>query len=475
MSPTASTVFREHQHPRDPRGQFVAVAAPESQLDLSGPAGDTTTAPEADPARRTSCVECGDARGWRAEPDPGTGEPMQVECRACYEFDASQRVEAAVPAYLVASGAEKGLDAHQVADLHARALASLDGKSPPDPARLSRDWSSFCRSRAARTADPDLAAEYRSMAAAVPDDTTARAAMDMNRREQRATKALAALSAATSAERGVSRRDVDAYVDAARAQYLDELADLPEHERPDPPAEWVTGLTTRCWEHKDVPRDPATLYALYRAEADPEAFGPTGSRPRSFAAVDIETAGPPGKAGFRPEQGHIIEVGVVRLDGTGTETGTYQTLVRPGPGAEETFRTGAVDIHHIAWEDVADAPTWEQVRPDVAASMDRATLLAHNVSFERRWFEHHLPDLDPRTPAVDTLHQAQRNFGDLDNHRLATVCEHLGVEYTDGHRAMHDAKVAGQLFFAARAHIEDRYVSDPRFAGLPDPRHTATA
>lgn len=34
---------------------------------------------------RTSCVECGDGRGWRAEPDPGTGEPMQVECRACYE------------------------------------------------------------------------------------------------------------------------------------------------------------------------------------------------------------------------------------------------------------------------------------------------------------------------------------------------------------------------------------------------------
>jgi hypothetical protein len=26
------------------------------------------------------CPGCGDGRGWRIEPDPGTGEPMQVQC-----------------------------------------------------------------------------------------------------------------------------------------------------------------------------------------------------------------------------------------------------------------------------------------------------------------------------------------------------------------------------------------------------------
>lgn len=417
-----ATAFVEHQHPRDPQGRFVETPAAEAQLDL-----------QATPAT------------------PAT------------------------PAHLAASGAERGLDVHQVGDLYARSLAALEGKKPLAPARLARDWSSFCRARASRTADPDLATAYRSMADQVPDDRTARAAMDMNRREQRAVDALNSLSASTSVERGASRRDVDAYVSAARTQYLAELADLPDDQRPVPPTEWTTGLTTRCWEQRSVPQDPATLYALYRAEADPGSFGPTGSRPRSFAAVDIETAGPPGKAGFKPEQGHIIEVGVARLDGTGATTGTYQTLVRPGPGAESTYRTGAIDIHGIAWEDVADAPTWSQVAPDVAASMDRATLLAHNVGFEKKWLEHHLPALDPRTPSVDTLRQAQRNFGDLENHQLATVCDHLDVRYTDGHRAMHDAQVAGKVFFAARARIEERYVADPRFANLPDPRHTTPA
>lgn len=31
------------------------------------------------------CIECGDHRGWRVQPDWNTGEAVQVQCRACTE------------------------------------------------------------------------------------------------------------------------------------------------------------------------------------------------------------------------------------------------------------------------------------------------------------------------------------------------------------------------------------------------------
>lgn len=35
--------------------------------------------------RDRGCIECGDHRGWRVEPDWNTGEAVQVQCRTCTE------------------------------------------------------------------------------------------------------------------------------------------------------------------------------------------------------------------------------------------------------------------------------------------------------------------------------------------------------------------------------------------------------
>ena len=36
--------------------------------------------------KRTSCAECGDARGWFEQPSDDDGEPEQVECQTCGEY-----------------------------------------------------------------------------------------------------------------------------------------------------------------------------------------------------------------------------------------------------------------------------------------------------------------------------------------------------------------------------------------------------
>lgn len=416
MTGISSTAEAAREQHRDPRGRFGAQPAPESQATLT------------------------------ADPDLESVHPGQ---------------------HVLDYAAQYGWDEDQTRSMFADCLARAAEMEPIDPDRLARDWMSFCTGRADRALGPALAQEYRQLAEQPPPALEAMATMRMNGREYDARRSMRSLRADLSATRGVSQRVLDDYLAAARAQYQDRFADQPEDQRPHPPQEWVTGLTQRCWPQRQVPRDDATLYAFYRAEADPRAFP---SRPRRFASVDLETAGPSGQLGFDPEHGCIIEVGVVRYDEDGQVVGTYSQLIHPAPGAEHTYRTGATDVHGIHWDDVADAPHWQEVVPATQQALSRATLMAHNAAFEKKWLSYHLPGFHDETPTIDTLILTQRNYGNLESHQLGAMCEHLGVEYTDGHRAEHDARVAAEMFFAVREDITSRYQDDPAFADLPDPR-----
>jgi DNA polymerase III alpha subunit (gram-positive type) len=44
----------------------------------------------------------------------------------------------------------------------------------------------------------------------------------------------------------------------------------------------------------------------------------------------------------------------------------------------------------------------------------------------------------------------------LENNKLVTVSASLGIPYTNGHRAEHDAAVAGEVFFEIRKELKAR-------------------
>lgn len=417
-------------HPRGESGRFVdKPAAAEATIDLEPPAQPPEPAQE----------------------DPAPPIPGHAMAWATFSRD---------------------YDQDQVQAMFARSWSRNTAKIVTP--KLAGNWVTFCNGRARAAHDPQLAAEYARMATEpILDAHMAKALMGMNEREYRGMRSYRGQVAAVSAVRGVSRRQVDEYLLAARAQYAERFAGLDPQDRPDPPAEWVRGFTTRNWDTRYCPDDPASLYAFYRAENDPDSFGPEGGRRRRFASVDLETAGPSGRAGFEPENGHIIEVAVSTYDEHGAEVDSWACLVRPGPEAETTYRTGAVDVHGIEWEDVADAPAWSEVAPQVGGRLQATTLLAQNSPFENRWLDEHMgragQPFDRDIPTVDTLKIAQTNFGDLPNHKLATVCEHVGVRYDDGHRAEHDARVAARAYFSIRQIVRTRYLDDERFAGLEHP------
>jgi DNA polymerase III epsilon subunit-like protein len=376
---------------------------------------------------------------------------------------------------LAVARSRHGFDTDQSTAVFRRALAQADTTGPaPTPSQ----WATFVDARIEELAldpavsDTDFNTLARSLHATksnVPDARTFAALEDFDSLAASAERALARQVDAAAALRGTSPSEAAERFQAFRRQYKTMFSKVRVSDRPTPPPAWVTGFTTRDRMSLAVPHDGATLFALYRCQADPAAFA---SATGSFASVDLETAGPNGKEGFDPENGSIIEVGIVTFAADGTKTDQYEQLVKPSPEVAARCQTGAVKVHGITMADVQDAPTWDQVSLTVASKLQGSTMLAHNASFEDEWLSHHLSQQGHRyggAPVVDTMCVARQHLGDLPSHRLADVANELGVTYSNGHRALHDAEVAAAAFFALRKRMVADYEADSVRASLPQP------
>lgn len=195
-----------------------------------------------------------------------------------------------------------------------------------------------------------------------------------------------------------------------------------------------------------IPADDAVLYALYRMRTDVSLF-PLDTR--NIVSVDIETAGPEGRDGFVPANGRIIEVGIVEYTHDGIELSRKEWLIRPEDEFLAKYGTGAIEVHGISIEDLEGKPSWGVVQAEILESLRGRKLLAQNANFERSWFHNHLDGFTAlNMPTVDTLEFAEKFLPDTLNNKLETICNAVGVPYTNGHRALHDAVVTGEAYFA---------------------------
>jgi DNA polymerase III epsilon subunit-like protein len=300
-----------------------------------------------------------------------------------------------------------------------------------------------------------------------PDDATMRAYEYFPRALDRSKATLDREIRSASALQSVNKEVAQAYYEAYREQYKKEFAGLSDSERPDPPEPWVRGELSQSGYTKNpdtafAPRDPASLYAAYRLRSDDEATPDFLKNSRTIASTDLETAGPIGRSGFDPENGHIIEIGIVSYNSKGKELSRYEQLIKPDQAFLDEHGTGAEDVHHISQEDLKNSPSWNRVRATVAKNLEGKVLLAQNSPFEYRWLKHHLPNFnnDRLLPVIDTLDISKHHL-DLPNHQLETICGAVGVPYTSGHRATHDAEVTGQAYFELRKYIKKTWNSKP--------------
>lgn len=172
---------------------------------------------------------------------------------------------------------------------------------------------------------------------------------------------------------------------------------------------------------------------------------------KNFVVLDLETTR------FSPRSGYIIEFGATERDKYGNEVSRIDELFGIPEESLEFHGTGSVEIHNISVEDIKGKPLFTDNADRILDMLKDKVLIAHNATFEKMWLSQHLPgfaELD--IPVIDTMVLSTIFFPELHDSRLETLCGELGVPYTNGHRAFHDAEVTADAFFA----FVDAYLAD---------------
>lgn len=126
------------------------------------------------------------------------------------------------------------------------------------------------------------------------------------------------------------------------------------------------------------------------------------------------------------------------------ESPVFRRLIRPEPARFSPF---CVAVHGITPRDVAHAPSFAGMWPDLAPRLEGATILAHNASFDSGVLSACLAAAGLRMPPlrfICTVDLARAAFPDLRSHKLNIVAHHLGIPL-DHHEAGSDAAACAAI------------------------------
>ena len=158
------------------------------------------------------------------------------------------------------------------------------------------------------------------------------------------------------------------------------------------------------------------------------------SRTTTYAVVDFETTG------LSPHQGdRAIEIGI-SLFRDGREVDTFASLINPGMRIPPFI----TQLTGISNDMVAAAPNAREVFEKTLAFVGDAQLVAHNASFDRKFWRRELAaelGVECERNFVCTLMLARRIFQSFTSHRLGEIARVLNIDTGRSHRALDDARV----------------------------------
>jgi DNA polymerase III subunit epsilon len=172
----------------------------------------------------------------------------------------------------------------------------------------------------------------------------------------------------------------------------------------------------------------------------------------SFAIIDFETTG------LSPSQGdRATEIAVVVLEGTQV-VGRFQSLMNAGVRITPFIEayTG------ISNEMIRTAPPAADVMSEAARFVGDMPLVAHNASFDQRFWAAEMDRLGARPqteqPMACTMLLSRRLYPEARSYRLGSLAAfHSIAPKGRAHRAMADAEVAAELLSRIQSDIRTRY------------------
>jgi DNA polymerase III subunit epsilon len=173
--------------------------------------------------------------------------------------------------------------------------------------------------------------------------------------------------------------------------------------------------------------------------------------------LDTETTG------LDPTLGHrIIEIAAVEMVNRRFTDRTYHVYVNP----ERDIEAGALDVHGITLEFLADKPKFADVAEDFIKFVAGAELIIHNAPFDVGFLNHELairslPALHTHcTPITDTLKMAKGLHPGKRN-SLDALCERYQIDHSRRtlHGALLDARLLAEVYLAMTRGQESLLIS----------------
>lgn len=169
---------------------------------------------------------------------------------------------------------------------------------------------------------------------------------------------------------------------------------------------------------------------------DPAANSTPQQSPH-FAVFDIETTG-----FCFAHNDRILEVAVVRLDGSGKFVDEFHTLINPNRDV------GASGTHGIKPKDVQHAPEFKDIAGDISLRAKDAIIVGHNVVYDINFLRAEMRRIgcDLHEPAqICTLELSREVYPQSATRRLSNICADLNLPLPYSHAAIDDARATAKL------------------------------
>ena len=184
--------------------------------------------------------------------------------------------------------------------------------------------------------------------------------------------------------------------------------------------------------------DAAPIKVIYGVEGyltqDVEPFEEI---PDTYCVFDLETTG------FNPKLEKITEIAVCKVR-NGEIIDEFSTFVNP----EKSIPKNVQELTHITDDMVKDAPTIEEILPKFLEFTKDTILVAHNAKFDISFISHFAKELklEFKPKVMDTLVIARELYTSVENHKLGTLAEFLGITLEGAHRAINDTRATAKVF-----------------------------
>lgn len=170
----------------------------------------------------------------------------------------------------------------------------------------------------------------------------------------------------------------------------------------------------------------------------------------AIAVIDFETSGLLPEAG-----GRATEVAIVLVD-QGRVVDRFASLMNVGVWIPPFI----TELTGISNEMVRAAPAAAQVMAQAAQFVGDRPLVAHNASFDRKFWQSELAriGLEAAQPFACTVLLSRRLYPQAPNHKLGTLAEfHALPRNGRAHRALSDAEVTAELLLRIQRDLHERH------------------